>query len=281
MAQYRAFDEGAGRLVRGGDPRDFAVSGQCGRRRFKRAALSLRKGSAKTELLAWIVAAELAPDGPVRCDGFRKIRGVWLPVARPVRNPYIPLLTYTEEQSEELAYGALREILLRSPIADRFDIGLNRIIRLGKGGNADGKAEAVAGSPSARDGARTTMNAVDESHRLSTPSLKKAHQTMLQNIPKRKASDAWTLEITTAYMPGEKSVAEETHRYAKAVDEGRIKDSKLFFFHRQASDGYRLEDRADRRKAVVEASGPVAAWSSIDEITDQYDDPTVDRTYWE
>lgn len=254
---------------------------QEGRRRFKRVAFSLRKGSAKTELLAWIVAAELAPDGPVRCAGFQKVRGGWAPVPRAVRNPYIPLLAYTEEQSEELAYGALREILLRSPIAERFDIGLDRIIRLGKGGGNDGKAEAVAGSPSARDGARTTMNAVDESHRLSTPSLRRAHQTMLQNIPKRKASDAWTLEITTAYLPGEKSVAEATHHYAKAVDEGRIKDSKLFFFHRQAGDGYDLEAPAERRRAVVEASGPVAAWSSIDEITDQYDDPTVDRTYWE
>ncbi|MHC4506049.1 MAG: terminase [Planctomycetota bacterium] len=254
---------------------------QAGRRRFKRVAFSLRKASAKTELLAWIVAAELAPDGPVRCAGFRKVRGEWLPVARPVRNPYIPLLAYTEEQSEELAYGALREILMRSKIADRFDIGLDRIIRLGRGGGGDGKAEAVAGSPSARDGARTTLNAIDESHRLSTPSLRRAHQTMLQNIPKRKASDAWTLEITTAYLPGEKSVAEETHRYAKAVDEGRIKDSRLFFFHRQAKDGYKLEDRGERRRAVVEAAGPVAAWSDIDEVTDQYDDPTVDRTYWE
>src|SRR5690348_7610072 len=38
---------------------------QAGRRRFKRAALSLRKGSAKTELAAWIAAVELHPDGPV------------------------------------------------------------------------------------------------------------------------------------------------------------------------------------------------------------------------
>src|SRR5512139_2376306 len=36
-----------------------------GRRRFKRVAISLRKGSAKTELMAWIAACELHPDGPV------------------------------------------------------------------------------------------------------------------------------------------------------------------------------------------------------------------------
>src|SRR5688572_11489901 len=38
-----------------------------GRRRFKRVAYSLRKGSAKTELAAWIAAAELHPTAPVRC----------------------------------------------------------------------------------------------------------------------------------------------------------------------------------------------------------------------
>jgi hypothetical protein len=40
-----------------------------GRRRFKRVALSLRKGCAKTEFSAWIAAAELHPDAPVRSDG--------------------------------------------------------------------------------------------------------------------------------------------------------------------------------------------------------------------
>ena len=249
-----------------------------GRRRFKRVCWSLRKGSAKTEALAWIAAAELAPDAPVRCDGFRKDGSL---IARPVRNPYIPLLTYTEEQTEELAYGALREILQRSKIADRFDIGLARILRIGRHGTADGKAEAVAGSPSARDGARTTMQAFDEVHRFTTPPLRKAHQTMLQNIPKRRMSDSWSLETTTAYLPGEHSVAEATHSYAKAVADGRIKNSRLFYFHRQASDGYDYADPEQRRKAVLEASGPVAAWSSLDEIAGLYDDPTVDRSYWE
>jgi len=43
---------------------------QAGRRRFKRVALSLRKGSAKTEFSAMIAAAELHSEGPVRFDGW-------------------------------------------------------------------------------------------------------------------------------------------------------------------------------------------------------------------
>ena len=251
---------------------------QAGRRRFKRVCFSLRKGSAKTELMAWIAAAELAPDAPVRCDGFRKDG---TPIVRPVSNPYIPLCACTEEQTEELAYGALRAILMRSKIADQFDIGVERVIRIGKRGMADGKAEAVASSPSARDGARTTFQGFDETHRFTTAALRRAHQTMLQNIPKRRASDSWSLETTTAYEPGERSVAEGTHNYAKMVAEGRLRDSRLFYFHRQAKDGYNYADREQRKKAVLEASGPVAAWSSTEEIVDLYDDPDVDRALWE
>lgn len=79
---------------------------QAGRRRFKRVAISLRKGTAKTELAAWIAAVELHPDGPVRCDGF-DAQGD--PVGVGVNDPYIPMVAYTEEQSDELAYGALRD----------------------------------------------------------------------------------------------------------------------------------------------------------------------------
>jgi hypothetical protein len=64
-----------------------------GRRRFKRVAISLRKGSAKTEFAAWIAAAELHRDGPVRCGGW-DAQGQ--PVGVAVADPYIPMVAYTE-----------------------------------------------------------------------------------------------------------------------------------------------------------------------------------------
>ena len=193
-----------------------------GRRRFKRCAVSLRKGSAKTELLAWIAAAELHPEGPVRCAGFDS-RGE--PVGVGVTDPYIPMVAYTEEQSDELAYGALRVILEQSPLADDFDIGLERIMRV----TGDGKAVSLATSPDARDGARTTFQCFDETHRFTLPRLRMAHRTMMANIPKRYLSDAWSLETTTAPAPGEGSVAEDTMDYARQVADGKIRDSRLFF----------------------------------------------------
>ena len=247
---------------------------QAGRRRFTRVAISLRKGSAKTEFAAWIAACELHPAGPVRCDGF-DANGQ--PVGRGVTDPYIPMVAYTEEQSEELAYGALRVILAYSTLADDFDIGIERIMRVG----GDGKAVALATAPDARDGARTTFQVFDETHRLTLPRLKQAHRTMLANTPKRKIANAWSLEITTAPSPGEGSVAEDTMDYARQVAGGKILDSRLFFFHRQAGDEHDLATPEGVRAAVIEASGPVASWSDIDGIVEQWRDPTADRTYLE
>lgn len=245
-----------------------------GRRRFRRCALSLRKGSAKTELAAWIAAVELHPRGPVRCDGF-DAKGV--PVGRPVIDPYIPLVAYTEEQSDELAYGALKAILEDSEVAGDFDIGLSRIMRV----TGDGKAVSLSSSPDARDGARTTFIVMDETHRWTLPRLKQAHRTMLANLPKRRAADPWALEVTTAPSPGEGSVAEDTMDYARQVAGGALQDSRLFFFHRQAGDNHNLETKAGLRAAVIEASGPVAEWSDVSGITEQWDDPTADKAYLE
>lgn len=603
---------------------------QAGRRRFKRAGLSLPKGSAKTELAAWLAAAELHADAPVRCAGWTK-KGE--PIGGPVTDPFVVLVAYTEEQSDELAYGALRAILEESDIAKDFDIGLERILRK----NGDGKAVSLAGSPNARDGARTSFQVFDEPLAIDTPiatpdgwssmsqlkagdrvfgtkgqvctvlggsemhegrpcyrltfddgssvvadaghvwwvhrrggcghgrgcrcktsqgwqprktadlidvrqrdgaftyhvpatqpielpernlpidpyvlglwlgdgdstnatisagqadvdeiesaircagyavtrcavrsgfapllyitflesrpsgcgavagapqnysvvgelrglgllrnkhipsmylraslaqrlallqglmdadghvmrggyctfvntseaivegvaellrslgcppsvrwrrdtrkesykavakvnfqcdlqvfrlarkrerlvprrssaaraivsvepvasvpvrciavdsddhlflagrgmvpthnthwhtlaRLKQAHQTMMANLPKRKGADAWALEITTAPEPGTGSIAEDTMEYARAIDEGRITDASLFFFHRQASDGHDLSTAEGARAAVIEASGPAAAWRDIDGIVSLWSDPTTDRAYWE
>jgi hypothetical protein len=247
---------------------------QAGRRRFKRVAISLRKGTAKTELAAWLAAVELHPDGPVRCIGWEKDG---TPIGGGVTDPYIPLVAYTEEQSDELAYGALKVILEYSPLAGDFDIGLARVMRRG----GDGKAVSLATAPDSRDGARTTFQVFDETHRLSLPRLRAAHKTMLANIPKRRLADAWSLEITTAPTPGENSIAEDTMDYARQVAGGAVADSRLFFFHRQASDKHDLTKPEGVRAAVVEASGPAANWSDIDAIAQQWEDPTADKTYLE
>jgi hypothetical protein len=239
-----------------------------GRRRFRRVGISLRKGVAKTELAAWIAAAELHPQAPVRCGGFRKGQ----PLGVGLGDVYIPLIASTEEQSDDLCYSTLRVILSLSPLAEDFDIGLQRIMRR----DGTGKAQALAGAPDARDGALTTFQVFDESHRLTLPSAREAHRTMLANLPKRRGADPWALEITTAYLPGEQSVAEGTMEYARAVKEGRMSDPKLFFFHREAGPEHDLTTPEGLRAAVLDASGPAAEWSDVDGICAQWQDPSAD-----
>jgi hypothetical protein len=248
---------------------------QAGRRRFQRVGLSLRKGLAKTELAALVAACELHPEAPVRCTG-------WTPEGEPigggVTDPYIPMVAVNEQQSDELAYGALKTILEHSALKDDFDIGLERIERK----KGDGKAESLSTNPNARDGARTTFSVFDETHRFILPRFKKTHQTMLNNLPKRMKADAWALEITTAPEPGTGSVAEATMNYAKAVDEGKVTNTSFFYFHRQADDHHDLTTDEGRRAAVIEATGPAAVkWSNISAIVGLLDDPEADAAYWE
>lgn len=253
---------------------------RAGRRRFDRVGYSVRKGSAKTEFMAWIAFAELHPEAPVRFAGFD--RSGELLQGRPVRDPYIPLLANTQEQVAELAYGALMVVCAEGMDSDLFDIGLDRIIRLGIDGEADGKAVPIAGAPSARDGARTTFQGFDETHRLHLPSHRAAVQTMNANLPKRPDEDPWTLSTTTAGEPGQNSVAEDEYFEAEAIKRGEVSAPTLFFFHRQAKDGYDLTDMGQRVEAVREASGPdVAEWSDLERIAAQWDRPKVDKTYLE
>jgi phage terminase large subunit-like protein len=245
-----------------------------GRRRFQRCGISLPKGLAKTETAALVAACELHPEAPVRCTGFTK-KGE--PIGGPVKDPYIPMVAYTQEQSDDLAYGALLVILQEGPLQDDFDIGLERIMRK----KGDGKAESLSTNPSARDGARTTFSVMDETHRWTLPRQKQAHQTMVNNLPKRKLAQSWMLEITTAPEPGAGSVAESTMEFARSIEEGKRVDASMFFFHRQAGDQHDLTTREGQRDAVIEASGAAAAWRDIDGIVNLMDDPGTDAAYWE
>jgi phage terminase large subunit-like protein len=245
-----------------------------GRRRFKRVGLSLPKGLAKTEKAAMITACELHPEAPVRCKGFTKAGE---PIGGPVTDPYIPLVAYTEEQSDELAFTALRVILENSPLRDDFDIGLERILRK----KGDGKAEALSSNPNSRDGARTTFSVLDETHRWTLPRQRQAHTVMQTNIPKRKIADGWMLEVTTAPEPGSGSVAELTMDYARAIEDGRVTDHQLFFFHRQASDEHDFSTVEGRRAGIIEASGAAAEWRDINGIAALWNDPGADVAYLE
>ena len=251
-----------------------------GRRRFKRVGLSVRKGLAKTEKQALLAFCELHPEGPTRFDGW-DAHGV--PVGRPVRAPYIPMLAVSVEQVEELAYGALSYIVTEGPDADLFDVSLERIMRMDERGRADGKAVPLANSPGARDGARTTMNCFDEPHRLFLSRQIAAHHTMDANLPKRPLDDPWSLYVGTAGEPGQKSVAEEIHAEALAIAAGKIDRPDLFYLYRTDDGSHDLDDKEQRVEAIAEATGLAGEWGpgQFDEIASKWDRPAADKAFLE
>lgn len=253
-----------------------------GRRRFQRAGVEIRKGLAKTEFAAWVCAAELHPEGPVRCDGF-DANGK--PVGRPVRSPVIPMMAVTAEQVEELAYGVLRYILETCDDAQRFAVGKDRIVRLGPNGTEDGFAVAVSNSPGSRDGARTSFQHFDEPHRLFLPRHRAAHETMLQNMPKRPLEDPWTLYTSTAGQPGQNSVEEDVLAEAQSIEKGEVDDPSFFFFRRWAGPEHDdLSTLEKRIAAVADATGPIIGeWGpgQFERIAKDWDRKGIDKAYWE
>lgn len=241
-----------------------------GRRRFKRAVYSRRKGFRKTELGAWVAIAEMDPGAPVRCSGFDRGGN---PIGRAVRDPYIPMVATTEEQSEDLAYGAAKAILENCQLGNSYYVGEERILHR----DAPGEMKALAQAPSARDGARTSFQHGDETHLFISDRLKTSWATMLRNVAKRKAADAWSLETTTMYAPGEESVAELSHLYAEEIMAGQVEDPRLLFDHRQASEAHDLDTQKGLLAAIKEASGDALEWADVENIAAQWKEASAAR----
>jgi hypothetical protein len=253
-----------------------------GTRIFDRCAIEIRKGLAKTELAAWIAFAELHPESPVRFNGFHE--DGTLRQGKPVMAPYIPMMASAEEQVQELAFGVLKYIVEHSPDSDLFDCSLERIVRLGRSGNNDGMVVPVSNAPATRDGARTTFEHFDEPHRLILPNAKHAHETMIQNLPKRQLEHPWALYTSTAGQPGQQSVEEDVRAEAEAIAEGKAPNSSLFFFSRWAGPEFDDLSTVEARVAAIdEATGPCGEWGlgQFERIAKDYDRKGIDKSYWE
>ena len=260
-------------------------NGKCGRRRFDTVVYMLRKGLKKSERAAGVGAVEMSPDGPVRCDGFRRAGRRWEPVGRPVVSPFVFVFAFAKEQAEDTSFDAMRQMILLGPGRDLFDVWEDRIVRR----DGSGEAKALASAPDSRDGGKTTFQIKEEPHRWTLPRHHEAHQTTRGNLSKRPIAEPWELFPTTAYAPGEGSVAEELHDAARKLAGDAAKASRMFFFYRWADTRIQIynEDgginRPHLRDAILDATGPIAAkWSDADGIAAlQFLAPGADPDYGE
>ena len=245
-----------------------------GRRTVRRAALSRPKGRGKTELAGAIADSELL--GPVRFDGWD---GDGQPIGRPVRGPQVLCLA-TEEGQAGTTYSTAAYMLAEGAAADeyRLSIGLGRTYADGGGSMLPDTSGA-----SSADGARTTFAVFDETGLWLTRELRELHAVVRRNLGKRARAEAWSLETSTMYRPGDESVSEALHRYWQRLQEGDLHDRGLLVDHREAPD-VELDDDDALQAALREVYGPAAEWLDLDRIVAEMRDPQADpadaKRYW-
>lgn len=262
-----------------------------GKRLYDSAFMSRAKGRAKSELAGFIVLFEAM--GPARFshwaeagekyerDGLLYTYSKGEPVGVPVTAPVIRCLA-TEESQAGNTYDNVYFNLTEGTLAQglpRDAAGLTRIFLPG-----GGEIIPSTASNSSKDGGRETHVVFDETHLYNRPELKRMYQTVRRNLAKRKIAEPWSLETSTMYLPGEKSVAEETHELAKLINEGKTKRQRLLFDHREADADVDLTDEDQVRAGIAEAYGPFAEIMDVDrivsEIYDPRNDPSDSRRYY-
>jgi hypothetical protein len=238
-----------------------------GRRKIRRDFLSRPKGRAKSELAGMLCCAEAL--GPVRFDGWDAKRQ---PVGRPVTYPFVRCLATEEGQSGNTYDNVtvmLEHVLERfGDEFPRLDVGLTRTFVPG-----GGEIVPSTASNASKDGGKETFAVFDETHLYETPELHKMHATVRRNLTKRKVAEPWSMETSTMYRPGAKSVAEETHEYAKMVADGRMRDDSLLFDHREMPEDIDWDDDDQLREGLAFVYGPAADWMDLDRLIADIRDP--------
>jgi phage terminase large subunit-like protein len=254
-----------------------------GRRLYDSAFISRAKGRAKSELAGFITLFEAM--GPARFDGWAQGGEAYErdgytytyqagePLGKLVTAPVIRCLA-TEEGQAGNTYDNVHFNLTEGPLANglpRDAAGLTRIFLPG-----GGEIIPSTASNSSKDGGKETFVVFDETHLYTTRELKRMYDTVRRNLAKRKAAEPWSLETSTMYLPGEKSVAEETHDLAKLIREGKAKIERLLFDHREADPDIDLGDEDQVRAGIREAYGPFAEVMDVERILSEFYDPRND-----
>ncbi|GAA2665261.1 hypothetical protein [Nonomuraea recticatena] len=238
-----------------------------GKRVVNQAFLSRPKGRAKSELAGFIGCGEAL--GPVRFDYWDDDGN---PVGKPVKVAYLRIMA-TEENQAGNVYDVIRHNFEHGPLSEvpGIDAGLTRII-LPDGGEITPSTATAA----SKDGGKETWVCYDETHLWTTPELKRTYNTVRRNLVKRKAAEPWSLETSTMYAPGERSVAETTHEYFRQVSEGLIKDQGVLMDHREGP-WVNINDDKELKEALTYVYGSFAKVMDLDRIVQEIRNPATDE----
>jgi hypothetical protein len=243
-----------------------------GRRVYDESVLSRPKGRAKSELAGFVGVAEAF--APARFDGWD---AAGQPVGRPVRSPLLKCLATEESQAgntfENIAYIAGSW----GPDTHPDVYGGVTGIRQYQSATAlylphGGEIRACTSGSASKDGGKETWVCADETHLYVLRELKAMYGTIARNLgSKRMDSQPWLMQTTTAYRPGEQSIAEDTlTRWRK----GELSPA-VHVDHREARGRIDLDDKPHTIAQLTEVFGPAAAWHDMERKYRDMRDPRV------
>ncbi len=242
-----------------------------GRRVYNEAVLSRPKGRAKSEIAAWVATAEAFLR--VRFDGWN---AEGQPVARAVRSPLVKCLATEELQSghtfKTIAFIAGEWGQDNHPDIYRGASGIRNYqsasaIYLPDGGDI---RRCTAGSAS-KDGGLETHVVPDETHQYVLLELREMYSTIARNMGKRYDADPWMHQTTTAYRPGEQSIAEQT---LTAWRKGELSPA-VYVNHREAKGRIDIADGEHTKAQLRYVYGAAASRIDLDRKLRDMRDPRI------
>lgn len=249
----------------------FRVDPQSGRLVYRRGYSRRSKGRGKSPIEAAKAIAEFA--GPVRFDGW-DANGQ--PVGRPWGTaddprPYVQVAAVSAGQTDNtwsVVYYFLTENDGSAADALGIDAGLTRCYLRGVPG---AKLEPVTAEAGSREGQPLTYAVMDETH-LWTPSNggTRLAKTLRRNVAKMGGR---SYETTNSFMPGEKSVAEGSHKSVQLGAAGVLADE---IEAPRVIDGVPVDlDAPDSvlRAALEVAYGSDTWWVDLDRLVQDIRDP--------
>lgn len=249
----------------------YRIDPRTGRRVYRESVLSRAKGRAKSELAAWLCIVEAL--GPCRFDSWGDDGQ---PVAKPVTSPLVKVLATEEGQSGNtfatVAYICAEWGPEHHPDVYAATSGARRYqsataIYLPHGG----EIRACTAGAASKDGGKETFAVLDESHLYVTRELRGMYATIARNLPKRKAAQPWLLQTTTAYQPGEESIAEQT---LTAWRKGELGE-QVHVDHVEAKGAVKIHDREHTMKQLRHVYAAASDWIDFDGVYAQMIDPKV------
>jgi hypothetical protein len=252
---FRLTDEQAAFWVRW-----YAVDPRTGKFIYRRGAKRAAKGKGKSpELAAWAIT-ELV--GPVLFDGWNS-KGE--PVGKPWRTPLEQVAACSEDQTGN-TYGAAYSMVADSPVLDEYRIDLGRTKMFLRDRPMCG-IEPVTAAAGSREGQLITAAVLDETHLWTrTNGGRRLAAVLRRNLGK---SGGRSIESTNAFVPGEHSVAEDTHKTWANGEPGLLYE---------AVEAPWVEDLTDKRalrRALKVAYGD-AKWVDITRVIAEIQDPSTD-----